>query len=120
MRQWQCPVCKSSAITLTESYAVCHGCGHREYLYDYANAHDNPMPHAPQPDVTELEDRIGNLEAISAERGSLPRKYQEQFDSLRGELANLRQKIVGQPTKPQPVAHAQPAKPKHKLGVTID
>ena len=93
-----CPSCKSNSITITDSELVCHGCGNREYLYDYANAYDNPMP-LPQPDTNEIEDRVANLEAISAQPGRIPRRYYDEFQQIRGEMAHLHQKIAERSTK---------------------
>lgn len=92
-----CPSCKSNSVSVTDSELICHGCGNREYLYDYANAYDNPMPRDMDPDMADLQDRVNTLESISAQRGGIPRQYQDQFQQIRGEVANLRQKIVEQP-----------------------
>ncbi len=51
----------------------------------------------PAPDLTDLEDRLDNLESISAEKGGIPRRYYDQIQQLRGEIAYLRAKIVEQP-----------------------
>lgn len=100
----QCPHCKSNSVNTTDNELICHGCGNREYLYDYANAYDNPMPQAPTPDITELEDRVGNLEAISAEQGSVPRQYHERLQQVQGEVAYLHNKIAEQPAKKPVIA----------------
>lgn len=100
----QCPSCKSNNCITTNLFLCCLKCGNQEYLYDYANAYDNPMPRDPDPDIADIEDRVNTLESISAQRGGIPRQYQDQFQQIRGELANLRQKIVDQPKKTkQPV-----------------
>lgn len=96
MDKWQCPACKSNMVSVMDASIICHACGNQEYLYDYANAHDNPMPRAPEPDITEIQERVGNLEAISAERGSIPRQYHDQFHQIRGELAYLQNKVAKQ------------------------
>jgi len=46
-----------------------------------------------------LDGRVNDLEAISAQRGSIPRQYQEQIQQLRGEVAYLHKKIAEQPVK---------------------
>jgi hypothetical protein len=40
----------------------------------------------PQPDIEDLEDRIGNLEAISAEPGRMPRYYHDKLQQLEGRV----------------------------------
>jgi len=56
---------------------------------------NTPLP----PDLTEIEDRIANLESISAEKGGIPRRYHEQIQQLRGEIAYLHKKIAEQPRR---------------------
>ena len=95
MNGWLCPQCGSPKVTLVAEVLTCLGCGCQDYLYDYRNAYDNPLTKSTmQPDISELEDRIGNLESISAERGSIPRKYHDEFQQIHGEIANLRNKIT--------------------------
>jgi len=51
---------------------------------------------------SDLEDRLGNLEAISAQPGGIPRRYYDQFKQMHGELAYLRNRIdelSGKPVK---------------------
>ena len=43
--------------------------------------------------LEDLDDRINNLEAISAEPGGIPRRYEDRFKQLQGELVYLRNKI---------------------------
>lgn len=93
MNKWQCPICNSARVTSVGETMMCLGCGHREYLYDYRNAYDQPMGTLPTPDITDLEDRINTLEAISARPGGMPRQYHEQFQQVKGEIANLRNKV---------------------------
>lgn len=59
-----------------------------------------------------LTDRVSNLEEITGEKGSIPRQYYDQIQQLRGEVANLRGKIV------EPAA--TPTKVSRKRGVLID
>lgn len=59
---------------------ICQGCGNESKTND-------------------LEDRVGNLEAISAQPGRAPRYYQEQLQQLRGEIAYLHKKITEQPVR---------------------
>lgn len=98
MAKWQCPVCKANRITFIGECLTCLACGHQEYLYDYRNAHDEPMPIPMQDEAkakeTDLEDRIGNLESISAQAGRIPRKYYDEFQQIRGDVANLRNKVA--------------------------
>ena len=101
MNGWQCPQCGSQKVTLVAEVLTCLGCGCQDYLYDYRNAYDNPVTNTPsQQDTSELEDRISNLESISAERGSIPRKYYDEFQQIHGEIANLRNKIVAKKKTP--------------------
>ncbi len=53
----------------------------------------------PQVDLTDLEDRLDNLESISAEKGGIPRRYFEQIQQMRGEIAYLHKKIAEQPRR---------------------
>jgi len=99
MNDLQCPECKSNRVTMAGSYIACLACGHREYLYDYRNAYDEPAACAEtaDPEVAELRERIGNLEAVSAQKGSMPRQYHEQLQQLRGEVQYLHKQVLGQP-----------------------
>jgi hypothetical protein len=45
-------------------------------------------------ELAELEDRVGNLEEISAESRQIPRRYYGQFQQIRGEVANLSNKVA--------------------------
>ena len=113
MNDLQCPECKSNRVTVAGSHIACLGCGHREYLYDYRNAYDEPVACTEEdPEVAELRERIDNLEAVSAQKGSAPRQYHDQLQQLRGEVANLRHKVVGQPS-PR-AATAQSAQPTYQ------
>lgn len=103
MNGWLCPQCGSSKVTLIADVLTCLGCGLQDYLYDYRNAYDNPLTMAAsQSDISELEDRVSNLESISSERGSIPRKYYDEFQQIHGEIANLRSKIVTKKRDPVP------------------
>lgn len=108
MQNWQCPVCQGRSVSATGSWLICHGCGNREYLYDYRNAYDSPMPVDGQEDteLADLEDRISNLEAISAQPGRVPRQYHEQLQQVKGEVAYLHSKLVERAAKAKPAAQA--------------
>lgn len=41
------------------------------------------------PDLSEVEDRIGNLEAISAQPGKIPRQYHNSLQQLQGQVVFL-------------------------------
>lgn len=61
----------------------------------------------PEADWSELHDRLNDLEAMAAEPGRIPRRYYEQFQQIRGEIAFLRNKIEERRTKPAPVRHTK-------------
>ena len=44
-------------------------------------------------DTSDLEDRIGNLEAISAQPGRIPREYEKRLQQLLGEMNFLKNKL---------------------------
>lgn len=69
-------------------------------------------PNAYQKEYDELADRVGNLEAISAQPGRIPRQYYGQFQQMRGELAYLRNKICE-------LTGLAPQKPKLSQGVKL-
>jgi len=117
MAKWQCPVCKSGKATIIGECLQCLGCGHEEYLYDYRNAFDEPMPALPEPQ-TELEDRIANLEAISAQPGRLPRAFFDSLQQVQGQVIALQNKLNaaldrGKERAKQQAAK-QPKKPTYK------
>jgi len=62
---------------------------------------------ASEKEISELSDRVGNLEAISAQPGRIPRQYYDRFRQMQGELAYLRNRVdelLGrQVKKPKPV-----------------
>jgi len=62
--------------------------------------------------LDELAERTGNLEAISAQPGRIPRQYWNEFQEMRGELAYLRSKVCGGFAKP-------PKKPVLSQGVKL-
>ena len=90
---WQCPQCKSPKVTAFGDNMMCLSCGYREYLYDYSNTFDTPGYVPPEPDIAELEDRINDLEAMSAEPGSIPQYYFEQMQQLKGQVNFLQGKV---------------------------
>lgn len=105
MEKYQCPNCKGNRVTMDNEFAMCLKCGLKDYLFDYRNAHDEPMP-APAPDTSEIEDRIANLEEMSSERGSIPRRYYDEFQQIKGELAYLRNKLAETGKKREPAKSA--------------
>lgn len=42
---------------------------------------------------SDVEDRVGNLEAISAQAGGIPRRYYDQFRQMSREIVYLRNKL---------------------------
>ena len=48
----------------------------------------------PPLDLSEIEDRIDNLEAITAEKGSIPRRYHDLLQQTRYEMLNLKSKVI--------------------------
>lgn len=79
----------------------------RSFSFGYCGLQDPGI--IPTLDTAHLEDRVGNLEAISAQRGGIPRQYHDQFQQIRGEIAYLHKKIAEQPAKKQ-----QPTKSTYK------
>ena len=53
--------------------------------------------------VVDLEDRINNLEAISAEPGQIPRRYHDRLEQIQREVVYLRNKIIETRVKKQQV-----------------
>lgn len=97
MNTMQCPKCKGNRVSTMNECLVCHGCGHSEYLYDYHNAHDTPMADGDDPEMAELRERVDNLEALSAQRGSVPRRFHDEVQQLRGQVQYLHRKLAEQP-----------------------
>lgn len=59
------------------------------------------LPHD-KPDIIDLEDRIGNLEAISSQRGSIPRAYYDELRQLKTQVRYLQSKVIqSKPQTPQ-------------------
>jgi len=93
---WQCPQCKSSKVVIVNNYLLCLDCTFREYLYDFRNAYDNPIPIEQEIDLTQLQDRILKLEdiiaywleQIPAQPGEIPWRYKKQLESLQGGFAS--------------------------------
>ena len=103
MNGWRCPQCASTKVTQIGEVLTCLECGCQDYLYDYRNAYDNPLPiTTTHPDIAELEDRICNLESISAERGSIPRRYYDEFKQIHGDIAALKSKVATKKMSPTP------------------
>jgi len=73
-------------------------------FYDpYAKRYLTPIClgcNAHQKEEADLNDRIGNLEEISAQAGRIPRAYYDRFKRMQGELAYLHNKVYGESTKP--------------------
>jgi hypothetical protein len=47
----------------------------------------------PQFDASDIEDRLSNLEEISAQSGGIPRAYQESLTQLQGQVVFLQNKL---------------------------
>ena len=74
-----------------------------------------------QPDLSDIEDRLSNLEAISAEPGSIPRWYHDQIQQMRYEITNLKmQAPKPRPQKPKPQRVTTTSQSDHRAGVRID
>lgn len=58
---------------------LCHNCGLTEYLYDYANACDNPMPVEAEPMQTVCE--------VST------RPFDKRLESLRAEVTHVHKEV---------------------------
>jgi len=64
----------------------------RAWTYEYCGVPDpGNIPY--QPDTEKVEQRINNLEAISAEPGQIPRQYHDQLRQLKGQVLYLQKKI---------------------------
>lgn len=71
------------------------------------------------PDTSDLEDRIANLEAISAQTGGIPWQYQNSLTKLQGQVTFLQNKLNaalerGKQKAKQQVAKKQAEKPTYK------
>jgi hypothetical protein len=56
----------------------------------------------PPVDLSEIEGRIDNLEALIAEPGSIPRRYHDLLQQTRFEMVNLKTKVIEtRPKKPK-------------------
>jgi len=64
----------------------------RAWTYEHCGIPD-PGYVPPRADIADLEDRIGNLEAISAEPGQVPRRYHDQLQQLRAQVLYLQNKV---------------------------
>ena len=81
----------------------CHECRARMYPMDprVAQYHKGKR-YAPlceacdasEDEGNDLEDRVSNLEAITAEPGGIPRWYHDQIQQLRNELAHCKMQII--------------------------
>lgn len=65
----------------------------RHYSLYYGQPDPGPNMVAESTRVEELEDRIGNLEAISAEPGRMPRRYYDQMQQLKAQVTYLQNKV---------------------------
>jgi len=73
----------------------------------------------PPLDLSEIEDRIDNLEAITAEKGSIPRWYHDQVEQLRLEIAYWKAKMLETRQKKLAGPERAPETPR-RAGVRID
>ena len=64
----------------------------RAWTYQYCGVPD-PGCVPPQPDIADLDDRIGNLEAISSEPGHMPRYYHDKLQQLEGRVLHAEAKL---------------------------
>jgi len=64
----------------------------RAWTYQHCGVAD-PGYVPPQQDIEDLQDRIGNLEAISAEPGRMPRHYHDQIQQLKAQVTYLQNKV---------------------------
>jgi len=89
----QCPRCKSNRVTNVNDDLLCLSCGNRETLEDYPIA--TSIPYFPGEDkrIEELVKKINDLEAISAQPGSVPRYYHERTQQLQGKVNYLQNNL---------------------------
>ena len=64
----------------------------RAFSYDYCGVTD-PGYVSLKPDVSDLDDRINDLEAISAQPGSIPRYYDDRTQQVENKVTGLQNKL---------------------------
>lgn len=94
----------------TDPEVACYDPHRKRYLAPLCQG--CPQSQAPEEVIAGLEDRVGNLEAISAEPGRIPRRYYDQFQQIHGEVAYLHNKVHELSARPV-------KKPKLAEGVTL-
>ncbi len=70
---------------------------YRGYYFEQSVGID-PGYVAPEPDtadVTALQERIEDLEALIASRGQMPRKYHDDIHQLKAQMIHLQSKVIG-------------------------
>ena len=69
----------------------------RAFSYDSCGVQDpGSAPLSSQPNIADLDDRLNDLEAISAESGSMPRQYHDSLQQIRGQVLYLQNKLQEQ------------------------
>lgn len=76
----------------------------RAFTFEYCGFAD--PGHVPALNLSEIEDRLNDLEAMSAQAGAIPRQYYNEFQQIRAELAHLRNKIATLSTRARPVINS--------------
>ena len=80
------------------------------YTYEYYGEPD-PSYIPPQPDLTEIENRLNDLESEVASPGSIPKRYHEQIQQLKSQIQNLQSRVnklaarKSQPTDFEDITH---------------
>ena len=72
-------------------------------------------------ETSDIEDRVGNLEAISAMPGQIPRRYYEQNKQLQGQVVYLQNALnaaLDRGKKRQEARNGQQAKKEHQTKTT--
>jgi hypothetical protein len=53
-----------------------------------------PYPLLPEEPVSDIENRLNNLEAISSQQGSIPRQYHDELQGIKGQVLYLQTKVT--------------------------
>ena len=97
----ECPRCKSNMVTNMAEDLLCLHCGYREVLEDYTIATPGSYFPIENKRIEELADKVNDLEAISAQRGAVPRYYEDRARQQQGQINFLQGKLNEHIDKPR-------------------